>query len=981
MGPAGPIPAVQPEPEVEPGPDRDPIRWLRGAIEKEKEKARLKIQARVPEPSSLQRWLWLLENKPPEYGRPGQLPPLPYGHEQVAFDVDELRKLCAEVGLLDEYVDLLLRDFDYLDGSGGVDIGYRGPRNVTVDLPDSVNERLIRLCCCSNDMSKKESDDKVREIQAWLHASALADARLGRVAGPFKRHEIPYPHFRVSPRFAVPKPGSAKYRPIHHLSYPRRARKGELLGINQDVTRGWTEKLARLEDVIADVLLIASTGSVPRIALSDCAAAYRQIPVRYQDHCLLGYRCGEDYFFEKRLPFGLSSAMQIYCGLSRLLKKVVTRRADPWLCKQRPRTTIRRRARFDDPWFKARTRVDSVQGVHTFVDDSTLVSTSDKIAGLEEANRHVYERVRLPLCAKKAAEGYAGPPQRRVLGTDIDCDRLRARVPNEKLHILRAMLTNFEKRYRDNRRRPRQQELMQLIGKLQYVSRVVDCAEGFLQEMSRVAHSVTELHHHVRLTEAFWMEFVFWKLFLRDYDGVSLVHKFQTRSPRWFLATDASGFGIGPARTTALPSFPGYLPCGLRPSGAVLAKHGHSEWRISSDVFAQAMSHLRRFTARSPVLDGFASAGNQLCRLFFTKRQNALLRDVAGWFMWLNPPFHLWPLVGAWLLDAAARDGRTGAVMVLPEYVLPSCPDLMAATIELFRIPAGSPCFTKYLDGRPLFSSPAPLRWDVSVRVLLPCDNSLTAHGRAAIVRSVQARAGGFGGWLADSQSTTIRYFTGTWPAAAVGLPIHVLENIAYWLALQKWSCLWGSDHVLIGNDNQAVLAVAAKHRAKNPTLRRYGQAAALLEGKASWTADKGYVSTKDNYYADALSRGDVAAVTAELTSLGYQLTRDCVADLMQSNVSLANSLRSDQWRKLAVRAPLPARCLGSGNYRPRTSSILPDVCLAPSMQPSRSCGRALGKSPANHRRAGSCSDGSVHQPILRDGHEVLGTILRLVQS
>ena len=928
-------------------------------------------------PTPQERWLWLLENKPPERGESKRVHSSPVDSRPLQLDVDGLRRMCEEEGLMTDGVDLLLRDLDHRDGSGGVDIGYRGPRDVTVDLADGVNERLVRLCCCTPKMSSEECERKVREIMDWLKESALADARMGRVLGPFKKNEIPFEHYRISPRFAVPKPGGAKYRPIHHLSYPRKARGKGLLGVNQYVTRLWTEELSCVEDVIADVLLVASTGGTPRIALSDVSGAFRQIPVRREDWCLLGYRCGDDYFFETVLCFGLSSAMEIFCKTANLVRDVIRAKAKHSLCSKQPTVTVRGRARYDDPWWKEKGR-KVYKGVHTYVDDNQLITTSDRIHSLAEVNSQVMDRAGLPVCPKKALEGAPGKLTQRVLGKDINCEKMTVSTPPDKRAAILEQALAFNTAYRTQRRRPRQQELFKLVGKFQSVSRGVTGAEAFLQEMHRVSHSVTELHHHVRLTEAFWMEFDFFVLLLTRHNGVSLMHKYQDRDPRWFFATDASGFGVGPQLTKPLGSFPRYLPAKLRPSGTNLPLRGHSEWQFWPKLYAKALRELKRYTTRHPDLDGFACAGNNLCSKFFTERQNALLRDISGWFVWANPPYHMWPTVAAWLLDASSRDGRTGAMFPIPDYAMDACPELVAASVELLHLPAGSPGFIKHHMGRPLFGTPAPLRWDVSVRALLPWDDSLTAAGQRAIVSTVQARAGGYGGWMANAATRELHYFEGKWPVEAAGLPIHVLENVAYWVAVQKWSRLWGDDHVLMGNDNQAVLAVASRHRAKNPTLRCYGQAAALLEGQAGFTMDKGYVSSKNNHYADGLSRGDWRSIVSELEHLGYSVTRDDVTDLIHANISISNDLRADQRRERSLRAGVGAKHAARGQP-PGTGPAPRGVCSAVVVQPPGLGGGAMDLLTAHDDANASSSYRASHSSHLRNGFESVAAILRLV--
>jgi hypothetical protein len=156
----------------------------------------------------------------------------------------------------------------------------------------------------------------------------------------------------------------------------------------------------------------------------------------------------------------------------------------------------------------------------------------------------------------------------------------------------------------------------------------------------------------------------------------------------------------------------------------------HDEWRFLPSLLLRALRAARAYTSVAPELDTFATAGNEHFALFLDVARSALLRDIAGWASYCNPPFELWPVVAQWLLAAKERDATTSCLFVIPEYAKAKCQRLIDASVSLLVVPKGTEGFTQYEQGSPLFDSPATLRWDVDVRLLLP-SSGLTPAGAA----------------------------------------------------------------------------------------------------------------------------------------------------------------------------------------------------------------------------------------------------------
>ena len=156
----------------------------------------------------------------------------------------------------------------------------------------------------------------------------------------------------------------------------------------------------------------------------------------------------------------------------------------------------------------------------------------------------------------------------------------------------------------------------------------------------------------------------------------------------------------------------------------------HDEWRLMPQRLLQALRRARRFTSVRPVIDLFATAGNEQFSLFLDTSTSTFLRDIAGWACYANPPFELWSEFATFLLAAKERDSTTSCVFVMPQYAESNCQALMDASVSLLRIKRGDSAFTQYEKGSPLFATPANLRWDVDIRLLLPSEG-LTPEGAA----------------------------------------------------------------------------------------------------------------------------------------------------------------------------------------------------------------------------------------------------------
>ena len=124
----------------------------------------------------------------------------------------------------------------------------------------------------------------------------------GRLARPFIA--APFHPFRVSPLVLVPKKSPREFRLIHHLSFPRGS------SVNDGMA---PENTSVHYATVADAIrLIKAAGKGCFLAKTDIKNAFRIIPIRLQDHCLLGMKWRSKYYYDRCLPMGATSLCKTF---------------------------------------------------------------------------------------------------------------------------------------------------------------------------------------------------------------------------------------------------------------------------------------------------------------------------------------------------------------------------------------------------------------------------------------------------------------------------------------------------------------------------------------------------------------------------------------------------------------------------------------------------------------------------------------------
>ena len=322
-----------------------------------------------------------------------------------------------------------------------------------------------------------------------------------RVAGPF-RHP-PLQNFRTSPIGVVPKKDSHKFRTITDLSSPPGFSINDFISDN--------ESSVTFNSFDTAVNIVSKLGQGALIAKLDVQSAFRICPVHPSDWHLLGFSFRDYYFVDLCLPFGLRSSVNRFTQLSNTLS---------WILQNNY----------------------AVKHISHYLDDFFLAgpSSSDICKKNMQITKSLFDRLGVPL----APEKIVGPTTvLTYLGIVIDTELMELRLPDDKLQSLLVLLNNWQIKRKCTKR-----ELLSLIGKLSFASKVIPSGRSFLKRLIDLSKSVSHLHHRVSLNFDARQDIGWWKEFLPSWNGkYKILDSEVTLAPDLNLFTDASGtlgFGI-----------------------------------------------------------------------------------------------------------------------------------------------------------------------------------------------------------------------------------------------------------------------------------------------------------------------------------------------------------------------------------------------------------------------------------------------------
>lgn len=292
---------------------------------------------------------------------------------------------------------------------------------------------------------------------------------------------------------------SGKWRMIYHLSAPA----GQ--SINDFISKenlSFSLHYASVDDATS---ILSRLGKGALLAKVDLKSAFRMVPVHRDDWELLGIYWKQAYYVDTCLPFGLRSAPYLFNQFAEALQ---------WILQNN----------YDFRWL-----------IH-YLDDYLIISHTDspECKHLLERFLRVCELLGIPVAMDKVD----GPATVIIfLGLELDSVLQQIRLPAEKLKAILKELDEWRQRRKATKR-----QLLSLVGKLSFAARAVPAGCLFTRRLIKLATTVKQLHHCVRLNEEAQADISWWKEFLPTWNGTALfVDKIATAAADLELYTDASG--------------------------------------------------------------------------------------------------------------------------------------------------------------------------------------------------------------------------------------------------------------------------------------------------------------------------------------------------------------------------------------------------------------------------------------------------------
>ena len=126
------------------------------------------------------------------------------------------------------------------------------------------------------------------------------------------------------------------------------------------------------------------------------------------------------------------------------------------------------------------------------------------------------------------------------LGVQLDTNNFTLSVSSERLWELETLLHRWL-----TKRTATKLALQSLVGKLVFVSKCIRQSRVFIARILALLGKLRHDHHHANLTAEFRKDLVWWRRFLREYNGVSMINIAKWTSSDAVFSTDACLAGCG----------------------------------------------------------------------------------------------------------------------------------------------------------------------------------------------------------------------------------------------------------------------------------------------------------------------------------------------------------------------------------------------------------------------------------------------------
>ena len=342
-----------------------------------------------------------------------------------------------------------------------------------------------------NNKSARDNEDKVSE-------AIKKEVERGHTAGPFT--SPPFPHCHVSPLGAAPKPDGS-CRLILDLSQPS----GD--SVNDNIDKKEFPCNYTHFDAATDLVFRMGRGCY--LTKIDIKHAYRLLPVRKEDWCLLVYYWKGMYYVDTVLPFGGRSSASIFTSFADLVC---------WVLNEKFQLLI----------------------IH-YSDDFLMFSRSDLSTALDHLYRlkKAFKYLDIPVADDKLIGPATELP---YLGIHINTVEFCISIPEDKVNELMEQMPWW-----CGRRTCTLRELQSLNGRLNFFSKAIIPGRMFTRRLIDLTKTVSKPSHHVTINKDAREDIHWWCELLQTQNRSSFIpDPKRVYSTDLMLFTDAAKYkGMG----------------------------------------------------------------------------------------------------------------------------------------------------------------------------------------------------------------------------------------------------------------------------------------------------------------------------------------------------------------------------------------------------------------------------------------------------
>ncbi|CAG2237187.1 unnamed protein product [Mytilus edulis] len=349
---------------------------------------------------------------------------------------------------------------------------------------------------CKNSLTARKNPEVVTNL-------LQQEVDKGFLKGPFS--QPPFLSYRVSPLGIATHKYSKKQRLIIDLSSPHNL--DEHYSVNDLIDKDLCSlTYIKIDDAINAIQRYGSKSLCCKVDISD---AFKQLPIKKEQWHLFCVKWNGQYYHYVRLPFGCRSSPRLFDSLS---------------------TSV--------CWI-AQNNYDIKVIFHLLDDFLTVDKPSDCGERTMALLSLIFNKLNIPLSSKKTV----GPVcELEYLGIILDTINMQARLPLDKVERITQFISFVLDKKSCTRR-----ELEQLLGHLNFATRVILPGRAFVTYLYRLMCSVKESHHYVHLNKECKSDLTMWLQFLSTWNGINMFYESHlTSAADMHLFTDASstiGFG------------------------------------------------------------------------------------------------------------------------------------------------------------------------------------------------------------------------------------------------------------------------------------------------------------------------------------------------------------------------------------------------------------------------------------------------------